>query len=128
MRNLDDLFAELSTSSFRRRFHLRPKELQYLQNKGMATILEHAAHFVRQRLAPANPPNDGKQTPWGNHPVFVAQHATGTCCRGCLKRWHHIPSDRPLTEEEQHYVVSVIHQWLNTEVTMQSLTPDPHSR
>ncbi len=22
------------------------------------------------------------------HPVFVAQHATATCCRECIRKWH----------------------------------------
>ena len=37
---------------------------------------------------------DGKQTPMKNHPVFIAQHATATCCRGCLEKWHHIPKEK----------------------------------
>ena len=65
-----------------------------------------------QRLAPAEPMNDGKQTPMRGHPVFIAQHATATCCRGCLEKWHAIPHGRALSEQEQRYVVQVIHHWL----------------
>ena len=57
-------------------------------------------------------PNDGKQTPFRGHPVFIAQHATATCCRGCLAKWHHIPEGQALSPEQQHYVVAVIHHWL----------------
>lgn len=57
----------------------------------MDTIRSHASDFVRTRLAPAQIPNDGKQTPMRGHPVFLAQHATGCCCRGCLYKWHRIP-------------------------------------
>ena len=24
--------------------------------------------------------------------VFVAQHATACCCRGCLEKWYRVPS------------------------------------
>jgi len=78
----------------------------------MDTVLAHAADFIAQRLAPADPRNDGKQTPFRGHPVFVAQHATATCCRGCLAKWHHIEKGRPLTGDEQAYAVAVIEHWL----------------
>lgn len=110
--DLDEVFAALGRSAFRRRFRLRGRELDYLRQKGLPTVLEHAASFVEQRLAPAEPANDGRQTPMGNHPAFVAQHATGTCCRGCLEKWHRIPKGRALTNEEKEYVVRVIGRWL----------------
>ncbi len=65
----------------------------------MDTIRSHARDFVRTRLAPAQIPNDGKQTPMRGHPVFLAQHATGCCCRGCLYKWHRIPQGVQLTPE-----------------------------
>ena len=49
------------------------------------------------------------------HPVFIAQHATGTCCRGCLEKIHGIPKGRSLTEEEIKYVVCVIMKWIEKE-------------
>jgi hypothetical protein len=111
-RDLDEVFAALGRSAFRRRFRLRGRELDYLRKKGLPTVLEHAASFVEQRLAPAAPANDGRQTPMGNHPAFVAQHATATCCRGCLEKWHRIPKGRALTPGEQEYVVRVVGRWL----------------
>ena len=111
-RDLDEVFAALGRSEFRSSFRLRGRELEYLRKKGLPTVLEHAASFVEQRLAPANPANDGRQTPMGNHPAFVAQHATGTCCRGCLEKWHRIPKGRPLEAAEKEYVVEVIRRWL----------------
>ncbi len=88
------------------------KERQYCLDKGPEVIDRHAADFIRQRLAPAAPINDGKQTPMRGHPVFIAQHATATCCRGCLEKWHAIPHGRALSEPEQDYIVQVIHRWL----------------
>jgi hypothetical protein len=78
----------------------------------METVLSHAADFISKRLAPAEPVNDGRQTPFKGHPVFVAQHATATCCRSCLEKWHQIPMGRELTDAEQRHVVDAIGLWL----------------
>ena len=112
MEKMDYLFARLQRSTFRSRFHLGSKERQYCVEKGPETIDQHAADFIARRLAPAQIANDGKQTPMRGHPVFIAQHATATCCRGCLEKWHAIPRGRGLSAEEQRYVVQVIHHWL----------------
>lgn len=109
---LDEVFARLAESSFRRRFRLRGGDLDYLRRRGMDAVARHAAELIAARLAPEAPPSDGRQTPMRGHPVFVAQHATGTCCRGCLAKWHGIAKGHALTEEEQAYVVSVISRWL----------------
>ena len=116
MTDLESLFSALARSPFRRRFSLGGRERGYLQAKGAPAILSHAAQFVTQRLAPAQPPNDGKQTPYRGHPVFVAQHATGTCCRGCLEKWHRIPRGRALTADEQNHVVAAIGRWLGDQL------------
>ncbi len=108
----DGLFDRLARSAFRRRFRLRPPERDYLQTKGLDMILRHGEQFIEQRLAPAEIPNDGKQTPMRNHPVFVAQHATATCCRGCLEKWHGIPRGHALTAQEKTYILSVLRRWL----------------
>ncbi len=115
MRDVDELFEALAKSKFRRRFRLSSKELAYARDKGFEVILEHARDFIRDRLAPAVIANDGKQTPMRNHPVFVAQHATATCCRGCLAKWHRVPAGRELTGEEQAYVIGVIGRWLRAQ-------------
>ena len=109
---IENLFARLQRSTFRSRFRLGAKERQYCYDKGAEVIDQHAADFITRRLAPAQIPNDGKQTPMRGHPVFIAQHATATCCRGCLEKWHAIPRGRGLSEAEQRYVVQVIHHWL----------------
>ncbi|WP_334303386.1 DUF4186 domain-containing protein [Anaerostipes sp.] len=87
----------------------------------MEKIRNHAEDFVSQRLAPANLPNDGKQTPMRGHPVFIAQHATATCCRGCLQKWHKIRSGRELTPRQQEYIVDVIMQWIDKEMKRVSM-------
>lgn len=107
-----DLFERLSQSDFRSKFRLKTDDIEYVCDKGMAVIRRHAEDFVRRRLAPATPPNDSRQTPMRGHPVFIAQHATACCCRGCLAKWHGIPAGRGLTEAEQGYAVAVIMEWI----------------
>jgi hypothetical protein len=91
VRSLDNGFRALSRSGFRRKFQLRAQEQAYLQDRRLDRVLEPARGFVAERLAPGSPRNDGKQTPYRGHPVFVAQHATACCCRGCLEKFHGIP-------------------------------------
>lgn len=116
MQDIDDVMAALSRSAFRRRFKLSDKDRAYVATNGLAAVLDHAKGFIEKRLAPANPAHDGKQTPYRGHPVFVAQHATGTCCRGCLAKWHGIARGRPLETTERDYVAAVLERWLKREV------------
>jgi len=120
MRDLDDLFRALARSKFRGRFHLGPKDRAYLQEKTLPVVLEHGRQFVLDRLAPAEPRNDGRQTPMRGHPVFLAQHATATCCRGCLAKWHRIPKGQALSDEQVDYVLTVFERWLEQETREQS--------
>ena len=106
------LFDRLDNSKFRSSFHLKQKDIDYINEKGLETIRQHAKEFITKREAPAYIANDGKQTPMRGHPVFIAQHATATCCRGCLSKWHGIPAGRELTEDEQAYFVDVLMEWI----------------
>lgn len=115
MRDMDALFAALTKSAFRRGFRLQGNDLAYLQDKGLALVMLHAEDFIRKRLAPAVIPNDGKQTPFRGHPVFVAQHATACCCRGCLAEWHRIEAGRALSEEEIRHLLAVLARWLQSQ-------------
>lgn len=108
----NDIFNRLSKSAFRNKFKLREKEKQYIIEKGLDKIRSHAEDFISKRLAPAQIPNDGKQTPMKGHPVFIAQHATATCCRGCLEKWHKISAGHTLTTEEQKYIADIIMEWI----------------
>ena len=50
------------------------------------------------------------------HPVFIAQHACGCCCRGCLRKWHGIAEGRALGEEAQRYVVDLLMAWIRRQM------------
>lgn len=108
----DELFRRLAKSDFRSKFKLKPKDREYLEKKGLEVIESHARDFIAKRIAPANIPNDGKQTPTKGHPVFTAQHATATCCRGCISKWHKFPKGVELTQTQQEYLVNIIMEWI----------------
>jgi len=122
MFSTDEVFLRLAGSSFRQGFHLGRDEYLYCQNRGSEVVSQHAVDFIARRLAPAEPENDGKQTPMRGHPVFIAQHATATCCRGCLEKWHGIAQHMPISQGQQEYIVAVILQWINQEM-QRSLPP-----
>ena len=113
---IDQMLVSLSKSNFRSRFKLSNKDLEYINKKGMDTIRLHAYDFIGKRLAPAVIPNDGKQTPMRGHPVFIAQHATATCCRKCLYKWHGIMPGAKLSESQTEYVVDLIMEWIDKQL------------
>ena len=110
--DVDTVLHSLDRDRFRSSFRLGSREREILARKGLSAILEDARDFVEKRLAAGDPVNDGSQTPWRGHPVFVAQHATATCCRSCLRRWHRIEKGRSLDAAERDYIVRVIGAWL----------------
>lgn len=114
MIEIDEAFRRLEALSFRRKFRLQGRELAYLQTWGLPLVMKQAEELIRKRVAPEVIPNDGRQTPWRNHPVFVAQHATATCCRGCMEKTHEIPKGHALDPAELSYVLRVIERWLGS--------------
>ena len=115
MNNIDNVLYKLSLSKFRNSFHLRKYMIDYIDDKGMDVIKSHCYDFINKRLKPSNIINDGKQTPMKGHPIFIAQHACGCCCRGCLEKWHNIPKGRELTDIEVEYIVTLLMKWVKLE-------------
>jgi Domain of unknown function (DUF4186) len=113
---LDDRIDRIHAQPFRAKFRLRGRDRATAILRGPSAMRTHARQLVDDRLAPAEPRNDGRQTPYRGHPVFVAQHATGTCCRSCLDRNHAIAKGHALDEAERHYVVDVICRWIEREL------------
>jgi len=113
--NLDQRLDLIARHPFRTKFHLHGRERVIAELSDPATMRLHAHDLIAKRLAPAEPVKDGRQTPYRGHPVFVAQHATATCCRTCLERWRQIPKGRALSRTEHAYVVDVICRWIERE-------------
>ena len=116
MATIEQTLLRLSHSKFRSGFKLTKKEREYLNEKGIDVIRSHAFDFVSTKLAPANPKNDGRQTPMHGHPVFKAMHATACCCRGCLEKWYRIPKGRELSESEQERIVNLLITWIQSQI------------
>jgi Domain of unknown function (DUF4186) len=112
MNELDERLHRIGQDPFRAKFWLRGRDRAIVDLRGIPTVRRHAEELIDVRLAPAKPRNDGRQTPCRGHPVFVAQHATATCCRTCLARWHDIPSGHELDDAERGYVVEAICRWI----------------
>jgi predicted Fe-S protein YdhL (DUF1289 family) len=123
MRDLDAVFDALAGSAFRRRFALGVREARYLREKGVATVVAQAHELIGKRLAPQAPLNDGRQTPLRGHPVFIAQHATATCCRSCLAKWHGIAAGKTLDDAERRHVVDAIERWLRAQPAARESAP-----
>lgn len=112
---IKNIFDRLSKSKFRSSFYLKDKDILYIEDKGIDKIRNHAYDFVIKRLADTSNVTDGKQTPMKGHPVFIAQHATGTCCRRCLEKWHYISKNKNMTDDDIKYVVDIIMSWIEKE-------------
>lgn len=116
MNNIEKKLYSLSLSKFRSKFKLSESDKQYIEEKGLEKIKDHAYDFIRKRLAPKIILNDGKQTPMRGHPVFISQHATGTCCRSCLYKWHHIVMNKELSDKEIDYIIEIIMTWIKKQL------------
>ena len=108
MQTIEVALAKLNKSKFRSRFHLKQEDIDYIDKKGLEKIRSDAEDFISKRLAPAQIPNDGRQTPMKGHPVFIAQHATACCCRGCLNKWYNVPKNTELSAARQKKRVNLI--------------------
>ncbi len=114
--NIERLLDSLGKSKFRGSFHLNKKMKEYVLIKGIDKIKNDAYDIINSRIKPKSPKNDGKQTPMKQvHPVFIAQHACACCCRGCIEKWHQIPKDKELSNQEVDYLVSILIEWIKKE-------------
>jgi hypothetical protein len=113
---ITQVLKSLKRSTFRSKFKLSNLDQQYIQDKGIGTIRKHASDFIYSRIAPQYPKNDGKQTPMKGHPVFIAQHATATCCRGCIQKWHRLKKGKELSAQEIQFLVELIMKWIEGQI------------
>ena len=115
----NQLNTEFAKSETRIIFWFDDKDIDYINEKGLNTIRQHAKDFIAKREAPAYIANDGKQTPMRGHPVFIAQHATATCCRECIRKWHKMQPGKELSQVQQDYLVDVIMTWIQRQMERQ---------
>ncbi|MCD7102263.1 DUF4186 domain-containing protein [Pseudoclavibacter sp. 13-3] len=110
------VLTRLARSAFRAKFCLTKADADYARQRGRATIASHARDLLAKRIGAAHPLHDGRQTPYHGHPVFPAQHATATCCRGCVEKWYGIPKGRELTAEELDRLAAVVLAWIDRDL------------
>ncbi len=122
MQTREEALNKLERSRFRSSFHLKDADIAYIDEKGWDTIEKHARDFVRERLAPAYPEKDGKQTPMKGHPVFLAQHACACCCRGCLEKWYKVEQGKPLSEVQQEKIVRLLMAWIQRDYNRRKMS------
>ena len=106
------LKKKLETDGRINKFILGEPEQEYVTSRGMDILRLHATDFVNKRLAPANPKNDGRQTPTKGHPVFIAQHACGCNDRESVEQFFGYEMGRELTEDEVRTIVDAILAWI----------------
>ncbi|MBN2704721.1 MAG: DUF4186 family protein [Pontiellaceae bacterium] len=111
-----ELKEKLAADGRFEKFILGESEQEYVSSRGMDILRLHATDFVNKRLAPANPKNDGRQTPTKGHPVFIAQHACGCNDRASLAQFYHIEKGRALTPEEVELIVNVVLTWIEENI------------
>ena len=114
---VEHTLVRLGESQFRAKFVLSEADRSYARDKGRHVNDRHAHEMLRARVGEAQPSNDGRQTPWRGHPVFTAQHATATCCRGCIEKWHGIAKGRPLTDAEVNRLADLVMAWIDRDLT-----------
>lgn len=116
MATVEEALVRLSKSKFRSSFHLSKKDKEYVLEKSVDTVREHARDIVMSRLAPAVIHNDGRQTPTKGHPVFIAQHACALCCRGCMSKWYKVKKGVALTPIQIEKCVNLLMAWIEKEL------------
>lgn len=108
-------FKALQHELIRHHFFHRPLDevaMRHAQRKGRNALKNAVRDRLQKYFAVAEPPRDGRQTPFGGNAIYHAQHATATCCRTCLEYWHDIPKGRPLTSEEFDYCATLVDLFL----------------
>jgi hypothetical protein len=108
----DALKKKLAKDGRLEKFALGEPEQEYVTSRGMDILRLHATDFVNKRLAPAEPKNDGRQTPTKGHPVFIAQHATGCNDRDSLEQFFGIKKGKELSEAQVNKIVDAILRWI----------------
>lgn len=98
---------------------IEPKAITNAVKRGKIAVLEKARHIISSKIAKIPVGHyDYLGTPKkGGEIVNYAQHATATCCRKCLERWHNIDQTHVLTKEEIEYCVGLIEYYIDDRIS-----------
>ena len=108
--------AKLDRDGRSAKFTLGEAEVEYIQSRGIDILRLHATDFIQKRIAPAEPKNDGHQTPTKGHPVFIAQHACGCNDRDTVETFFSLKKGKQLSEKEVTLIVDVLISWMHDQL------------
>lgn len=116
-RNLQDVqntFAMLKLEKVRHFFwhaRLTQRALNHAKRKGKRGLRDPIKKHLSRAIGPAKPYRDRYQTSMNeDEPTAIpyAQHATATCCRECLERWHGIKQGQQITDADLNYLTELV--------------------
>ena len=95
-----------------------PKAIQNARKRGKNLILDRAKEIITKKIAkiPEGYYDYLCTKKEGSEIINYAQHATGTCCRNCLERWHNIPQDIILSEKQVDYCVGLVKLYIEDRI------------
>lgn len=117
-RDLDDVentFEALKYEFIRHHYWHKPfdeKAINYALKKGKIELLKTVEQRIRSSVKAPADAFDGRRTKWEGNPIHYGQHATATCCRKCIERWHDISRDVELTEKQIKYFTHLVVMFL----------------
>lgn len=84
------------------------RAVNYALRKGKIELFETAEHIIRKNIAKPADVYGNLATSIEGNAIHYAQHATATCCRKCIEKWHGIPLDQTLTEDQIVYFTKLV--------------------
>ena len=116
LKKIEEVFSKLNKTGRINDFSLGASEIEYVTSRGIDILRLHATDFIQKRIAPAEPKNDGHQTPAKGHPVFLAQHACGCNDRDSVEKFFGFNKGVLLKDKEVNLIVDVIVSWLEDQI------------
>jgi Domain of unknown function (DUF4186) len=110
------IFQELGREFIRDHYLNKPideRSKRQIKREGLSSIRSRARQHLKSRIGGEPNAWDGRQTPLEGSILYMAQHATATCCRKCAYYWFAIPKDRPLTEAQLDFCEKMVLAYLD---------------
>ncbi len=100
------------------------------KKRGRKALRARAKLIIKQKIGhPIKTYFDKICTPKkGNEIIHYGQHATATCCRICLERWHNISQISDLTEDQIDYCAGLIELFIEDRVPGILEEPNPPNK
>ena len=110
----NSILLQLSKSPLHSDIILSRRDREYYKNN-YNNIYRETEDIVKKYLLHIMSKDTGHIKEWG-HPAYTAMKATGCCCRNCLYKWHNIPTNRRLTDNEVKYITDLMMEWMKRDM------------